>query len=165
MSRKCPKNVQKLSGGTANTIFGHILDIFCLFGRCFCLVTLSNARPLQICGLFMVLFSWLFRGFFMALVLPMLGNWWTQLSQTPLALFANSLREERAAQAGVLGRGFRALGGGGGGLQAALGARPTSRGTRHRGEKTSQHSCLLVNKSNCVPDNWVYRLPIYTYLP
>ena len=43
---KCPKNVQKLPGGAENTIFGHVLDNFCLFGRCFCLVTLSNARPL-----------------------------------------------------------------------------------------------------------------------
>ena len=55
MWTECPKNVenmseecaQKLSRGTANTIFGHFLGIFCLFGRCFCLVTLSNARPLQ----------------------------------------------------------------------------------------------------------------------
>ena len=45
--KKCPENVQKLSGGAENTIFGHFLDIFCVFGRCFCLVTLSNARPLQ----------------------------------------------------------------------------------------------------------------------
>ena len=45
--RKCAKNVQKLSRRAENTIFGHFLDNFCLFGRCFCLVTLSNARPLQ----------------------------------------------------------------------------------------------------------------------
>ena len=57
MSTKRPKNVEKmsenLSGGTENTIFRHFLDIFCLFGRCFCLVTLSNARPLRLltcCG-------------------------------------------------------------------------------------------------------------------
>ena len=55
MSTKCPKNVEKclknvrkLSGGAENTIFGHFLDNFCLFGRCFCLVALSNARPLQV---------------------------------------------------------------------------------------------------------------------
>ena len=48
--QKCPKNVQKLSRGAENTIFGHFLDIFCLFGRCFCLVTLSNARSLQDLG-------------------------------------------------------------------------------------------------------------------
>ena len=43
-SKKCPKNVQKcleVNGGAENTIFGH----FGQFGRCFCLVTLSNARP------------------------------------------------------------------------------------------------------------------------
>ena len=28
MSKKCPKNVQKLSGGAENTIFGHFLTIF-----------------------------------------------------------------------------------------------------------------------------------------
>ena len=39
MSEKCPK--------IENTIFGHFWDNFCLFGRCFCLVTLSNARPVQ----------------------------------------------------------------------------------------------------------------------
>ena len=50
MSKKCPKNVQKLSRGAENTIFGHVLDNFCLFGRCFCLVTLSNVRPLQVYG-------------------------------------------------------------------------------------------------------------------
>ena len=52
MSEKCRETVrkmsEKLSGGAVNTIFGHFLDIFCLFGRCSCLVTLSNARPLQI---------------------------------------------------------------------------------------------------------------------
>ena len=47
MSKKCPRNVQKLSKGAENTIFGLFLDIFCLFGRCSCLMTLSNARPLQ----------------------------------------------------------------------------------------------------------------------
>ena len=48
----------------------------------------------------------------------------------PLALFAR-LREG-AAQAGGGGRGPRAQGGrGGGGLQPALGARPTSGGTRY----------------------------------
>ena len=54
MSKKCPKMSlkglkmsKKLSRGAENTIFGHFLDNFCLFGRCFCLVTLSNARPLQ----------------------------------------------------------------------------------------------------------------------
>ena len=51
MSEKCRTNVRKLSGGTGNTIFGQFLDIFCLFGRCFCVVTLSNARPLQDMGL------------------------------------------------------------------------------------------------------------------
>ena len=50
MSEKCRKNVEKLSRGAANTIFGHFLDKFCLFSRCFCLVTLSNARPLQVQG-------------------------------------------------------------------------------------------------------------------
>ena len=45
--RKSAKIVQKLSEGAENTIFGHVLNNFCLFGRCFCLVTLSNARPLQ----------------------------------------------------------------------------------------------------------------------
>ena len=44
---KCPKNVQKWSGGAENTIFGHFLDKSCLFGPCFCWVTLSNACPLQ----------------------------------------------------------------------------------------------------------------------
>ena len=48
MSKKCPKNAQKLSGGAENTIFGHFLDNFWLFGRCCSLVTLSNARPLQV---------------------------------------------------------------------------------------------------------------------
>ena len=48
MSKKCSKNVQKLSGGAVNTIFGDFLDSFCLSGRCSCLVTLSNARPLQV---------------------------------------------------------------------------------------------------------------------
>ena len=47
MSEKCPENVQKMSGGAENAIFGHFLDKFCLFGPCFCLVTLSNACPLQ----------------------------------------------------------------------------------------------------------------------
>ena len=41
--KKCPKNVQKLSRGAESTK----LDNFCLFGQGFCLVTLSNARPLQ----------------------------------------------------------------------------------------------------------------------
>ena len=45
MSEKCPKNIPKLSGGAENTIFGHPLDNPCLFGQCFGLVTLSNARP------------------------------------------------------------------------------------------------------------------------
>ena len=43
MFEKCPK----LSRGAENTIFRHFLGNFCLFGRCFCLATLSNARPLQ----------------------------------------------------------------------------------------------------------------------
>ena len=47
MSEKCPKNVQESLRGAENIIFGHSLDYFCLFGRCFCLVTLSIARPLQ----------------------------------------------------------------------------------------------------------------------
>ena len=47
MSKKCPENVEKLSAGAENTIFGHFLDNFCLFGRCFCLVTLSNVRLLE----------------------------------------------------------------------------------------------------------------------
>ena len=48
MSEKCRKNVRNIvQMGAVNTIFGHFLDKFCLFGRCFCLVTLSNARPLQ----------------------------------------------------------------------------------------------------------------------
>ena len=41
-AEKCPKNVekmfeyvQKLSGGAANIIFGHVLDNFYLFGQCF----------------------------------------------------------------------------------------------------------------------------------
>ena len=51
MSEKYLKNVQKLSGGAENTIFGHFLDSFCLFGQRFGLVTLSNARPLQEWGL------------------------------------------------------------------------------------------------------------------
>ena len=50
MSKKYRENVQKLSGGAENTIFGHFLENFCLFGGCFCLVTLSNARPLQLHG-------------------------------------------------------------------------------------------------------------------
>ena len=36
MSEKYRKNVRKLSGGAANTIFRHFLDISCLFGRCCC---------------------------------------------------------------------------------------------------------------------------------
>ena len=47
MSKKCPKNVRKLSGGAENTNFGHFLDNSCLFGRWSCLETLSNARPLR----------------------------------------------------------------------------------------------------------------------
>ena len=49
MSEKCPKNVRKMSGRAENTIFRHFFDSFCLFGRRFCLVTLSNARPFQTC--------------------------------------------------------------------------------------------------------------------
>ena len=45
--QKMSENVQKLSGGAENAIFGHFLDSFCLLGRHFCLVTLSNARLLQ----------------------------------------------------------------------------------------------------------------------
>ena len=52
MSEKCRKNVRKMSRGAENTIFGHFLDNFCLFGRCFGLMTLSNARPLQLWGVF-----------------------------------------------------------------------------------------------------------------
>ena len=44
MSEKCPRFVQR----GCNNIFRHFLDNFCLLGRCFCLVTLSNARPLQL---------------------------------------------------------------------------------------------------------------------
>ena len=42
---KCLKNIKNLSGGTANAVLG---TFFLLFGRCFCLVTLSNVRPLQV---------------------------------------------------------------------------------------------------------------------
>ena len=42
MSNKCPEN----------TTFRHFLGDFGLFGRRFCLVTLSNARPLQVQGNF-----------------------------------------------------------------------------------------------------------------
>ena len=42
-SKKCPKNVRRGRKHNFRTFF----DIFGLFGRCFCLVTLSNARPLQ----------------------------------------------------------------------------------------------------------------------
>ena len=45
--RKCPKNVQKLSKNCAEGLKTQFSDNFCLFGRCFCLVTLSNARLLQ----------------------------------------------------------------------------------------------------------------------
>ena len=43
LSEKCPE----LSGGAEDTIFRHFSDIFGLFGRCLCLMTLSIARPLQ----------------------------------------------------------------------------------------------------------------------
>ena len=49
---KMSENVQKLSRGAENTIFGHFLDNLCLFGQCFCLVTLSNARPLQLYSIY-----------------------------------------------------------------------------------------------------------------
>ena len=53
MSEKCRKNVRKMSKNCPEALqtqfCGHFLDIFCLFGRCFCLVTLSNARPLRRC--------------------------------------------------------------------------------------------------------------------
>ena len=47
MSEKISKNCPE---GLKHTIFRHFLDVFCLFGRCVCLVTLSNARPLQLKG-------------------------------------------------------------------------------------------------------------------
>ena len=49
MSTKCQKNVEKMSrgAGAEHAIFGNFLSNFCLFGPCFFLVTLSNARPLQ----------------------------------------------------------------------------------------------------------------------
>ena len=56
MSTKCPKNVAKkcheknLKNWKGKTSFGHFLDNFGLFGQCLCLVTLSNARPLQMCS-------------------------------------------------------------------------------------------------------------------
>ena len=43
MSEKCPKIVQRGRKHDFRTFF----DNFCLFGRCFCFVTLSNPRPLQ----------------------------------------------------------------------------------------------------------------------
>ena len=44
MSKKCPK----MSGGAESTICGYFVDLSCQFGRCFCLVALTNARPLQL---------------------------------------------------------------------------------------------------------------------
>ena len=44
---KCPNNDQRLSRRGRKQNFRTFLDNFCLFGRCFSLVTLSNARPLQ----------------------------------------------------------------------------------------------------------------------
>ena len=41
-----------MSKRAENTIFGLFLDNVCLFGRCFCLVALSNARPLELQELF-----------------------------------------------------------------------------------------------------------------
>ena len=43
MSEKCRKNCPE----GPKTQFSDIFWTICLFGRCFCLVTLSNARPLQ----------------------------------------------------------------------------------------------------------------------
>ena len=48
MSEKRPKNVEKCSEKVENTILGHVLDSFCLFGPCLCLAISSNACPLQI---------------------------------------------------------------------------------------------------------------------
>ena len=44
---KCPKKIHKLSDGLKTTLFGHFSDNFCRFGRCFCLVTLSNAHRVR----------------------------------------------------------------------------------------------------------------------
>ena len=55
MSKKCPKTVPKLSGGTGNTIFRHFFDVFFLFGRCF-------GDPVQ-CSPITRLFSTLFSFF------------------------------------------------------------------------------------------------------
>ena len=60
MSKNCPKNVQKLSGGAENRIFGHFLENSCLFGQSFCLVALSNARPLQLLLMALLLFCSMF---------------------------------------------------------------------------------------------------------
>ena len=57
MSKKCLKNIPKLFGGAASKIFGHFLDNFWLFGRCFSVVTLSNARPLQFWGELLVIWK------------------------------------------------------------------------------------------------------------
>ena len=43
MSERYPKIVRRVETHTFRTFF----DNFCLFGRCFCLVALSYARPLQ----------------------------------------------------------------------------------------------------------------------
>ena len=47
MSEKCRKNVRKCLKNVSKHNFRTFLDNFCIFGRCFCLVTLSNACPLQ----------------------------------------------------------------------------------------------------------------------
>ena len=52
MSENCPKLVRR--DRNLNIIFGHFVDIFCLFGWCFGLVTLSNAGsflPLPLHGI------------------------------------------------------------------------------------------------------------------
>ena len=51
MSTKCPKNVERMSEECRQNypkgLRTHFWDIFGTFGRCSCVVTLSNARPLQ----------------------------------------------------------------------------------------------------------------------
>ena len=41
------ENVEKMSENCPEGLKTQFLDNVCLFGRCSCLVTLSNARPLQ----------------------------------------------------------------------------------------------------------------------
>ena len=47
MSEKYRKIVRKMSKNCLEGLETQFSDNFCLFGRSFCLVTLSNARPLQ----------------------------------------------------------------------------------------------------------------------